>query len=597
MEDRTCDSIVNINIQNYTLSPRDLEQSLCEGNSYTDIPGFSFTENIDTTIILVGGSAFGCDSTINLKLSFEDKAVGRQELDLCFGDSQTIDGVLFDSTVSEQEVPYAPGSVFGCDSSTLVTAIVYDEVVPGSFANTICPAETYPLGDQVFDINNSSGIALLQGEAAGGCDSTVDVSISFYPDSYDYPLEICANESVMIGNDVYDGNSSSGTSSTNELSVNGCDSIVNVILTILDLPEREFTLALCSDEDIEINGNIYNFGNPIGQEPISNMGGCDSLYLIEILDGTSDDTEINVSLCMDIDTIINGVTYNGSNLMGSSTLQNIYGCDSTVVVNIAMADASIDFDIDFCQGDSEGILTITDFEGMNLPVEFSIDGMTQTILELPYIAGNLEKETFYTISADDGNCSVEEIVSFDSGNPPSYTIDQVSLTDNSYQLAINTAQNFTTYSWTPASLFDCPDCANPIATIDQTETICVTVTSDDGCTYEAKSTLLFNEEPEVIDTIVRVYIPNSIALTDPNENSFMISSNIVDLNITEMMIFDRWGNLVHELQDFPANNSAFAWDGRRNGKDLEQGVYVYVVKYIDPQFGPVMEHGNLTLIR
>ena len=592
-----CDSIIDLKITFYDSAPTDLIQSLCAGQTFNEIPGFSFNVDIDTTIILEGEAAFGCDSTINLSLLFEDRAVGPLDLELCFGETETVDGVIFDSSVAGELVPFPGGSVFGCDSATLVSVIVFDEVLPGNLTNTICPEETFPFGDQVYDISNPSGPAVLAGAAEGGCDSIVNVSISFFPESYDLALELCANESIMIGDDLYDNTSSSATSSTNELSVNGCDSIVNVMLTIVDLPQRDINPVLCVDEDIIVNGVTYNLSNPTGQPIVPNNTGCDSLFNISIVDGSSPVTELNINLCMDIDTFINGTTYNSSNLMGSSILTNSLGCDSTVMVALEIADPSIDFITEACPGEATGTVIITDVAGLNLPLNLIIDGgPVMEVNLLPFDIAGIPTNTPSSFILDDGNCALSEDITIVSNNAPDIGITSTQLSDNSFELGTEGADIPSSFQWSPNDVLSCTDCPNPIATIIDTETISLSATIANGCVF-TDSVILSVEAVPTDTTTIKVYIPNALALSETGENLFLIGSNLTDLNIDEILIFDRWGNKVHALENFPANDPNFAWDARMNGRLVEQGVYVYVIKYTDPNFGQIIEHGNLTVLR
>ena len=68
-------------------------------------------------------------------------------------------------------------------------------------------------------------------------------------------------------------------------------------------------------------------------------------------------------------------------------------------------------------------------------------------------------------------------------------------------------------------------------------------------------------------------------------------------NIHYLYILDRWGKIVYQLENVPANN-AVGWDGHVNNRAALEGVYVYKVKmeYID---GRISEEkvGTVTLVR
>ena len=62
-------------------------------------------------------------------------------------------------------------------------------------------------------------------------------------------------------------------------------------------------------------------------------------------------------------------------------------------------------------------------------------------------------------------------------------------------------------------------------------------------------------------------------------------------------IFDRWGELVYQEENFQPNNPGSGWDGNFNGKPMNPAVFVYFaeVRFID---GSVKQFkGDITLAR
>lgn len=60
-----------------------------------------------------------------------------------------------------------------------------------------------------------------------------------------------------------------------------------------------------------------------------------------------------------------------------------------------------------------------------------------------------------------------------------------------------------------------------------------------------------------------------------------------------MQIFDRWGQKIFET----VNTEGRGWNGRFNGIEQPQGVYVYIIE-VELQNGRLERHeGNVTLIR
>ena len=93
---------------------------------------------------------------------------------------------------------------------------------------------------------------------------------------------------------------------------------------------------------------------------------------------------------------------------------------------------------------------------------------------------------------------------------------------------------------------------------------------------------------------------NVLPLPQPNfEFPNVITPNSVGTNVifeiqnlpenTEVLILNRWGNIVFSSDNYQNN-----WDGKDNsGKELVDGVYTYKFKTQDGRVG----HGFVTLIR
>ncbi|KAA3639868.1 MAG: hypothetical protein DWQ02_02935, partial [Bacteroidetes bacterium] len=95
------------------------------------------------------------------------------------------------------------------------------------------------------------------------------------------------------------------------------------------------------------------------------------------------------------------------------------------------------------------------------------------------------------------------------------------------------------------------------------------------------------------------FIPNVFApLSSNEENSIFrpyVSSKVRKINF--LRVFNRWGDVVYDEQNFPMEDKSAGWDGRFNGKLLNSGVFVFFleVEFID---GSVEVYsGDVTLVR
>jgi gliding motility-associated-like protein len=73
----------------------------------------------------------------------------------------------------------------------------------------------------------------------------------------------------------------------------------------------------------------------------------------------------------------------------------------------------------------------------------------------------------------------------------------------------------------------------------------------------------------------KIYLPNAFSPNSDRNNDFLVLSSSI-VQIKELQVFDRWGNLMYQ-----SKGAEFAWNGQnQNGKDLPQGIYIYVIRGI-----------------
>jgi len=95
---------------------------------------------------------------------------------------------------------------------------------------------------------------------------------------------------------------------------------------------------------------------------------------------------------------------------------------------------------------------------------------------------------------------------------------------------------------------------------------------------------------------VKIYLPNVITNANTDESVFYPQTGKTDLVIEELSIYDRWGNLVFYNEAFPANNPQLGWNGTMDGSTVEQGVYVYTLRFNDG-LSSILRHGDVTVLR
>jgi gliding motility-associated-like protein len=114
----------------------------------------------------------------------------------------------------------------------------------------------------------------------------------------------------------------------------------------------------------------------------------------------------------------------------------------------------------------------------------------------------------------------------------------------------------------------------------------ITLEGTNGCDFS--ETLPFTILPSV--TIDNLNIPNVITPNEDLVNDQLILDNLfVDCTSFDLIILNRWGNVVYEM-----NNSSAPFSGKdQEGKDLEAGVYFYKLTTNDNK----VVSGHITVIR
>ncbi|MGY6560916.1 MAG: choice-of-anchor L domain-containing protein [Luteibaculaceae bacterium] len=125
----------------------------------------------------------------------------------------------------------------------------------------------------------------------------------------------------------------------------------------------------------------------------------------------------------------------------------------------------------------------------------------------------------------------------------------------------------------PQHLFLVPDRYN----------VTLTITTDIGCETSITRQFL----PQLNTYIPNAFTPNGDGLNDT------WGFKGVGLRDLEIVIYDRWGNLI-----FQTNNPEVQWNGKmRNGDDAPQGVYVYRIRAFSFGADAIEKVGSVTLIR
>ncbi len=267
----------------------------------------------------------------------------------------------------------------------------------------------------------------------------------------------------------------------------------------------------------------------------------------------------------------------------TSTVSGCSNADSVTITRYPATQADAGIDTSHCLGDS---LQLNVTSGLIYSWTPST-GLSDDSIADPWVI--VSDTTTYIVTVRDSNsCIGIDSVTIRVNPLPivSVTADVTIYYGESVQL---NGSGGPTYSWLPTSGLNCSNCENPIANPLETTTYYLTVTDSLGCS--------------ITDTVVVtvnltkvIFIPNIFSPNGDGENDFFYVQGlgIAELN---MLIFDRWGEMVFENTGFIADDRSAGWDGTYKGKAMNPAVFVFVVTGTFIDGSEINEKGDLTLVK
>lgn len=321
------DSTVTLNLHinpDYDLTVAD---TAVENQLPITINGASFTASADTVFNLT--SIYGCDSTVRYRLhvwhnayTTIDTALCRSQLPLIIlrqrinprGDDTSVtltiptvngaDSIItinlhinptshleVADTVVQNQLPVTFSGVvfghqtdttflytnrYGCDSTVHYRLHVWNNYAV-TLDTSVC-ANRFPVIWHGTEFNGE-GTTVLDLHSIHGADSTVTLRMHSYP-IYDTSItaEICDNQFYTLGSQRI---TTAGHHSAMLRTIHGCDSLVNLDLTVWPTYSESFTDTVCATSGIDFDGVHYmQSGSYTHNHPT--IHGCDSLLILHL---------------------------------------------------------------------------------------------------------------------------------------------------------------------------------------------------------------------------------------------------------------------------------------------------------------------------
>ncbi len=229
------------------------------------------------------------------------------------------------------------------------TIIAHFELKPypvQQFAASICQGETYDFFKRTL---TTSGVYRDTLQTVNGCDSIVQLTLTVNQvATTPIAASICQGSSYRFGGKDL---TAAGTYRDTLQSVHGCDSVVVLTLKVNPVYSTPIAASICQGDSYRFDGKDLTVAG-VYRDTLQSIHDCDSIVVLTLKVNPVYSTPIAASICQG-----SSYRFDGKDLTIAGTyrdtLQSIHGCDSVVVLTLKVNPVySTPIAASICQGDS-----------------------------------------------------------------------------------------------------------------------------------------------------------------------------------------------------------------------------------------------------
>ncbi len=235
---------------------------------------------------------------------------------------------------------------------------------------------------------------------------------------------------------------------------------------------------------------------------------------------------------------------------------------------------SIEMYLPTCHNSADGIIEMIKIENGTPPFLYTLN---QRPAQAENYFDNLKGGEYRINVTDAKNCVTEKRV--DLKAPPKLEIfdialDTVLILGETTRLVANVSpMSEINYNWTPSNYLSCSDCPSPTARPVKDMAYTLEIFNDYGCAISTtKKISVLQDRP--------IFVPNAFSPNeDGNNDEFQIFLGPTIKFAKTLKIFNRWGQLIHSANN-QENGAIMGWDGTFKGKQVDPGIYLYIIEII-----------------
>jgi gliding motility-associated-like protein len=246
--------------------------------------------------------------------------------------------------------------------------------------------------------------------------------------------------------------------------------------------------------------------------------------------------------------------------------------------------------IPLCNGDSAQLHA----SGVDVYSWQPVSGLNNATIADPF-AFSASTTTYTVTGSDINNCFTDTASPMVIVNPkPVVNIKDSLVTIASgatYLVQEISSDDVSAWQWLPPTGLSCTNCPQPVATLRNNIVYTLKVSNSAGCTSTDQITFITLCMRDI------VYVPNTFSPNRDGVNDYFFPRANAELSIKSLRVYNRWGQIVFEKTNFPANCYSCGWDGRHSNKEQPSDVYIYIME-LQCANGIIMQRkGDITLLR
>jgi gliding motility-associated-like protein len=160
---------------------------------------------------------------------------------------------------------------------------------------------------------------------------TININV-IAPTFFNQSIQLCNGQSYQLPDGSF--TDSAGVYNHLFIGVNGCDSIINTTVILINALQSNISAQICTGQSYILPDSNVVFNTGLYVVTIPSIAGCDSIIQINLIAGNTSVDSLSIQLCQGQNYTLPDGNIANTNGVFPVILQNQFGCDSIIVTSI-----------------------------------------------------------------------------------------------------------------------------------------------------------------------------------------------------------------------------------------------------------------------